>query len=105
VLRHLESKLQLILQIGLTDWSSSKEFDNLHMAKWFFAPTAAESRYKEWGMEKTTAMIAESLESFIKEISNHIQIQKISTLEHLEDHYLAFLSGSIDPAKGVIFEP
>ena len=98
----LEDKLKFVSLIGYTDWSAEKEFKKVPNSKFFFAPTFAQIKYQEWGVEKTNQIIAEQLSIFTKEASEWLTIEFIDDNNDLTRLYLEMLQGKVDPSKGNI---
>lgn len=90
--------------IGLTDWKAYNPFKQIPVAKFFFAPTHIQNKYKEWGAEKTNLLLGKAMFGFIKDAEKWIELTYINDEAALSDLYLGMLNGEIDPSKGYIVE-
>lgn len=104
VSNHLGNKIKYISRIGITDWKADKSFENLPNSQFFFAPTHIEKRYKEWGAEKTSALLNTALIQFINETKETIEITRIENFEELSKVYLDMLDGKTNPKNGYIIK-
>lgn len=100
--QQLSDNLKYISRIGITDWQADKSFDDLPNVNWFFAPDHIENRYKEWGAEKTTLLLNDSLMKFIGETKEMLEIEYIQDFAALKELYGNMLSGKVNPKKGYI---
>jgi len=98
----LEDKLKFVSLIGYTDWLAEKDFKKVPNSKFFFAPSFAQIKYQEWGVEKTNQVVAEQLSLFIKEASEWLTLEFIENNNDLTKLYLEMLQGKVDPSKGCI---
>ena len=97
-------RLRYVSLIGLTDWKSEKAFREIPQAKFFFAPSHAQQKYQQWGIEQTNAQISSGLGEFIKDAQNWIELDFIQTLDAVQELYLGMLDGRVDPSKGYIVQ-
>ncbi|MEZ4957669.1 MAG: DUF2855 family protein [Saprospiraceae bacterium] len=88
--------------IGLTDWQSYNPFKQIPVAKFFFAPTHIQNKYKEWGAEKTNLLLGTAMNDFIKDAEKWIELTYINSETALADLYAGMLKGEVDPSKGYI---
>ncbi len=102
---YLGPQLKYVSLIGLTDWTSGKEFKEIPVAKFFFAPSHAQQRYQEWGAEVANARISEGLHQFIEDASHWIEIVKMNGQDDVKNLYIDMLKGKVDPSKGYIIRP
>ena len=100
----LGGALKHVALIGLTDWSSDKQFKQIPVAKFFFAPAHIQNKYKEWGSEKTNLLLGEALNNFINIAEKWIEITNIIDKKSLADLYIEMLKGNVDPSKGYIIK-
>ena len=90
--------------IGLTDWRSYNPFKKIPVAKFFFAPTHIQNKYKEWGAEKTNMLLGKAMFGFVQDAEKWIELTYINDEASLADLYLNMLNGDINPSKGYIVE-
>ncbi|MDA8972399.1 MAG: DUF2855 family protein [Saprospiraceae bacterium] len=98
----LNEKLKFSSLIGLTDWTSEKEFKTLPRSKFFFAPAFAQQLFKEWGIEKANKEIAMAGESFTRDASQWMDLVYFNDFKSLSKLYHEMLQGKVDPRKGNI---
>jgi len=101
----LGDHLKHIALIGITDWKSTKGFRGVPKSEFFFAPTHLQAKYKEWGQQKASAMINQSLAGFIADSKKLIEISYVDDIERLRELYLEMLDGKVDPKIGYIIRP
>ena len=99
---HLSENLKYVSLIGLTDWSSEKLFKEIPNSKFFFAPTFAQKKIEEWGMEKMSQNIAIELTSFIAKSADWIDMVEVDSIDSFSNLYHEMLKGNVDPSKGYI---
>ena len=100
----LSEALKHVALIGLTDWKSEKQFKEIPVAKFFFAPTHIQNKYQEWGAEKTNLLLGKALHDFVNDAVNWIELTYIKDQQSLTDLYLNMLKGIVDPSKGYIVQ-
>ena len=71
----------------------------------FFAPDHAIALFKMHGPQEAGAMIAKAWHGFLTTVAGSVMIDKQSGLEAARQTYLEMVSGSVDPAKGIVIEP
>ena len=98
----LGEKLKYSSLIGLTDWTSEKEFKELPRSKFFFAPAFAQQLFKEWGMGKANKEIANAGAEFTQAASKWMDLVYLNDFESLSELYHEMLKGKVDPKKGNI---
>ena len=98
----LGEKLKFSSLIGLTDWTSEKEFKTLPRSKFFFAPAFAQQLFKEWGVEKANKEIAIAGGEFTQDASQWMDLVFLNDFESLSELYHEMLQGKVDPSKGNI---
>ena len=98
----LSENLKYASLIGLTDWTSEKEFKTVPNSKFFFAPSFAQLLYKEWGVEKANREIATVGAEFTNAASKWMKLIYINDSNDLSDLYHEMLKGKVDPSKGNI---
>ena len=98
----LTDKLKHISLIGITDWQAAKEFKQLAVARFFFAPTFMQKKNEEWGMVEAQKKITAGFGAFVEQAKNWISIQTITQTDELSALYLEMLGGKVNPAIGYI---
>ncbi len=71
----------------------------------FFAPDHFVSFFKEHGPVEGGKMAAAAWQSFLTSVEGAIEIEVKPGLEAARTTYLEMVSGSVDPAKGIVIEP
>ena len=99
---HLESNLQHLSKVGLTDWSSADPMNNIPMAKFFFAPDHAQIFFKQHGPAKATELMTGALFDFIKSIEGSIQIEYIEEFDTLQNTFNDMIKGKVNPKLAYI---
>ena len=100
----LGEKLKYSSLIGLTDWTSEKEFKTLPNSKFFFAPAFAQQLFKDWGVEKANKEIAIAGGEFTIAASKWMDLVYLNDFESLSKLYHEMLQGKVDPKKGNIVQ-
>lgn len=100
----LQEKLGDLLQfnclVGMVDWQNRGKAAN--NGTFFFAPTQAKKRLKDWGPQVFQENLAQSWMGFTKNAKNWMSIQETTNTADLGDLYLEMLDGKIDPSIGHI---
>lgn len=102
IYQHLNSSLKHAALIGLTDWKSYNPSKQIPVAKFFFAPTHMQNKYKEWGPEKTNLLMGKNMQAFITDASAWIDLVFVDNKNDVAELYINMLKGEIDPSKGYI---
>ena len=102
IYQKLNNSLKHAALIGLTDWQSYNPFKQIPVAKFFFAPTHIQNKYKEWGAEKTNLLMGQNMQAFISDAEKWIDLVFVDNKNDLAELYLNMLKGEIDPSKGYI---
>lgn len=100
----LGENLMFISLIGLTDWTSGKDFKELQKSKFFFAPTVAQTMIEKWGPAKTNQEIAQNLSGFIVGVNDWMELAIINDMDTFSNLYHEMLKGKVDPSKGYIIQ-
>ena len=100
--KFLGEKMKFISRIGMTDWSSDKSFDEIKNSKFFFAPTFAQAKVKEWGMGAFNKRVGIEMVDFTKNSMEWLELAYLEDNNALADFYPKLLQGNIDPSKGYI---
>ncbi|WP_298520500.1 DUF2855 family protein [uncultured Kordia sp.] len=104
-------QLQTLLQenlvynclVGLVDWQHLKGENPLpKKGEFFFAPSHAEKRKKEWGISGFQQNIGIAWQQTIKAIQSTISIKEYVGIQELEKLYSDMLNGRVDPKHGNI---
>ena len=96
--------LKHVCLIGLADWSSKMDFKLIPNSKFFFAPSHAESRYKKMGVKETMLLADNIMNEFIVKIKDYLKLTYVEDRMELNELYLNFLNGKIDPSKAYIVQ-
>ncbi len=90
-------------RVGVVDWKNLKGENPLpKKGEFFFAPTHAAKRQKEWGVSGFQQKIGTAWHQFIAAIRPMITIKEYVGPEKLEQLYLNMLNGKIEPRHGNI---
>jgi len=71
----------------------------------FFAPDHAVAFFKQHGAERAGEEIATAWGGFLTDIAGNVEIQRRSGIEAAQDVFTRMVTGSVDPAKGIVIEP
>lgn len=86
--------------VGMVDWQNrGKAASN---GTFFFAPSQATKRLKEWGPKVFQEKLAKTWLSFTKNAENWMTIKETNSTEDLGDLYIEMLDGNVDPSVGHI---
>jgi hypothetical protein len=103
---HFDDNLTSSCRVGLTHWQSTSNFvDGLKggpKPAFFFAPTYAEQRIKDWTPMGFQKRVGEASAAFFKDAAKWMQIRRTSGANAVQAAYAEMLDGRIDPAKGNI---
>ncbi len=87
--------------VGLVDWQHMRGEQKLpKKGEFFFAPTYAEKRQKEWGVAELNKRLGLSWKIFESAVISTIEIKDYEGEESLTQLYSDMLSGKIDPKHG-----
>jgi hypothetical protein len=103
---HFDSNLTSSCRVGLTHWqSTSNVIEGLKggpKPAFFFAPTYAQERIKDWGPQGFQQRVGEASAAFYADASKWVEISESMGVETVTKTYLDMLAGRIDPTKGHI---
>ncbi|HUH73961.1 MAG TPA: DUF2855 family protein [Chitinophagales bacterium] len=86
--------------VGMVDWQNrGKAAAN---GIFFFAPTQANKRMKDWGPKVFQEKLSKAWISFTQNAENWMTIKETTTTEALSDLYIKMLDGNVDPSVGHI---
>lgn len=89
--------------VGFVDWQNLQGESPLpKKGEFFFAPTYAGKRQKEWGISGFQQKIGIAWQQFINAIQSTISIKEHIGVQELEKLYSDILNGKIDPKYGNI---
>ncbi|WP_298466955.1 DUF2855 family protein [uncultured Erythrobacter sp.] len=71
----------------------------------FFAPDHFVAFFKEHGPVEGGRMIAKTWHGFLDAVEGTVEIVKLQGLDAARETYLTMVSGSVNPAKGIVIEP
>ena len=99
---HFGDEMRHSAQVGVTDWQNA----NLRMPGlpgpkpvFFFAPTYAQDRIKDWGLDGFGARLGEAWSGFMDKVS-WLQVVEHKGPEAVRTRYLSALAGEFDPMQG-----
>lgn len=103
---HFDANLTSSCRVGLTHWqTTSNHIDGLTCGPkpaFFFAPTYAQERIKDWGPQDFQKRVGTASAAFYQDAARWVQISAASGPDAVTNAYLEMLAGRIDPAKGHI---
>lgn len=98
---HLAHQLKYNCLVGLVDWQHLEGEKPLpKKGEFFFAPTYAQQRQKDWGMVGFQQKVGLAWKQFIEAVKGSIQIENPVNNDGLNQLYMSMLGGKIDPKKG-----
>ena len=102
---HLGSKLVYNCLVGMVDWTHRGGADGAATnGKFFFAPSQALKRNKEWGVEGFQQRVGKSWMGFTQQIGDWMIVKNSEGALELAGLYLPMLNGKIDPKIGHIIK-
>lgn len=103
---HLGESLKYNCLVGVVHWEDLRGEEKLpQKGTFFFAPTYAQKRQKDWGREGFQQKLKDAWNGFIPETSDWMTIETQEGAEKLSDIYSKMLSGDFDPKIGYIIKP
>ncbi len=97
----LGDKLAYNCLVGLVDWQNLQGEQPLpKKGEFFFAPTYAEKRQKEWGVKGFQQKVGMAWQQFMNTIQSSITIKEHTGPQALAELYSDMLNGKIDPKHG-----
>ena len=103
---HFDQNLTNSCRVGLTHWQSTsnviKDLKGGPKPAFFFAPSYAQERIKEWSPTGFQKRVGQASADFFLSASNWMDISHLSGGEIVQSTYRDMLNGNIDPAKGLI---
>lgn len=100
---HLGKKLVYNCLVGMVDWTQRGGADSpATNGKFFFAPSQALKRNKEWGVEGFQQRVGMAWMGFTSQIGNWMTVKDSTGALELAALYLPMLNGKIDPKVGHI---
>lgn len=102
---HLGSKLVYNCLVGMVDWTQRGGADSAASnGKFFFAPTQALKRNKEWGIEGFQQRVGKAWMGFTSQVGGWMTVKDSTGALELAGLYLPMLDGKIDPKVGHIIK-
>ena len=99
----LKDNLAYNCLVGLVDWQNLQGESTLpKKGEFFFAPTFAQKRQKEWGVSGFQEKIGVAWQQFINSAQSKISIKEHHGTQELERLYSDMLNGKIDPKNANI---
>ncbi len=98
---HLGENLKYNCLVGMVDWTNRGE-NAPSNGTFFFAPTQALKRNKDWGREGFQQRIGKAWMQFTHRLHDWITIKEVQGAEALSDLYLQMLKGGMDSSVGYV---
>mgnify|MGYP001799534367 CR=1 FL=1 len=99
----LEDRLQYNCLVGLVDWHHLKGDQPLpKKGEFFFAPTNAEKRQKDWGVSGFHQRVGIAWHHFVHSVQSNLVIEQHNGAEELQILYADMLQGKVDSKCGNI---
>lgn len=107
---HFSDTLKYSCLVGATHIEARSTFggvDNLPGPKpiLFFAPDHAVAFFKEHGPAEGGKLVAGCWHGFLNAVKGTVEMVELGGLGEVRTSYLEMLSGSVDPAKGIVVRP
>ena len=100
---HLGSQLAYNCLVGMVDWTNRGGAKSAATnGKFFFAPSQALKRIKEWGNDGFQQRLGMAWMKFTSKIGSWMTVQEANGAEELAQLYTPMLNGKIDPKVGHI---
>lgn len=101
---HLQDELKHISLVGASHWDKRVKGANSlgEKAKFFFAPTQAQKRIREWGPADFQKRVAKVWIPFVQAAQQWITFKHYNGEEALMKVYQAMVNGDINPKEGTI---
>ena len=101
---HFGSETKHSCQVGATHWERTKREEGLPGPEpvFFFAPSQAQERIKEWGGDGLQERLTGAWQGFIEEASPWIRVVRGRGREAVERVYLETLDGRAKPDEGYV---
>ncbi len=102
---HLGSQLVYNCLVGMVDWTQRGGAKSAATnGKFFFAPSQAVKRNKEWGVAGFQQRIGMAWIKFTSQIGNWMTVKEADGVHELAQLYLPMLEGKMDPKVGHIVQ-
>lgn len=102
---HLSSQLAYNCLVGMVDWTQRGGAKSAATnGKFFFAPSQALKRNKEWGVAGFQQRIGLAWMKFTSQIGNWMTVKEADGVNELAALYLPMLEGKMDPKVGHIVQ-
>ena len=101
---HLNNSLKYNCLVGIVDWENIRGEEKLpQKGIFFFAPTFAQEKQKEWGRAGFGNKLEIAWKGFIEEAEDWLNVKENTGMEALQEIYLKMLRGDFDAKDGYIF--
>lgn len=98
---HLGVQLKYNCLVGLVDWQNTEGEQSLpKKGEFFFAPTYAQQRQKDWGLAGFQQRVGLAWKNFSESVKDAIDIAPSVGNDGISQLYLDMLQGKIDPKIG-----
>lgn len=102
---HLGSQLAYNCLVGMVDWTNRGGAKSAATnGKFFFAPSQALKRIKEWGNDGFQQRLGIAWMKFTSQVGNWMTVKEADGAHELAQLYLPMLDGKIDPKVGHIVQ-
>jgi hypothetical protein len=104
---HFRDALKYSCIVGATHWEDRKTQHDLPGARpqFFFAPTQAAKRQKDWGQAGFFARFAKAWAAFLPSVERWLVVRREAGPSAVEAGYRAVLEGRLTPEIGLILSP
>lgn len=100
---HLNELLQHNCLVGIVDWKNIRGEEKLpKRGDFFFAPTVAQAKQKEWGRGGFSSKLEIAWKGFISEADDWLNVKENTGMAALQEIYLKMLKGDFDAKDGYI---
>ena len=102
---HLNDSLKYNCLVGLVDWENIRGAEKLpKKGVFFFAPTVAQEKQKEWGRAEFGRKLEIAWKGFTTEANDWLNVKENTGMAALQEIYLKMLKGDFDAKDGYIFK-
>jgi len=101
---HLNDSLKYNCLVGIVDWENIRGAEKLpQKGTFFFAPTVAQEKQKEWGRAGFASKLEIAWKGFIVEADGWLNVKENTGMAALQEVYLKMLKGDFDAKAGYVF--
>jgi len=100
---HLNELLQHNCLVGIVDWKNIRGEEKLpKRGDFFFAPTVAQEKQKEWGRAEFGTKLENAWKGFVPAAADWLNVKENTGMVALQEIYLKMLEGDFDAKDGFI---